>query len=166
VSVCRLGRCWRRRPPCSGAMAPQGSRGARRRSALRCARSCRPPRVSKEDLPSRTPPQQQEGLLHFNNTQIHIHCSSLRLPAFCSAGVDRNAGSAGVSPPPAASKRGGGGAAKRAGAGAHSPHRLLAAVRKIAPQFKVPAFASIFATAAGQGSVPVSSCSCTGHLGS
>ena len=61
--------------------------------------------------------------------------------ATCGAGAARDPGSAAASQASAAGKRGGGGAAKRAGAAAHSPHRLLAAVRKIAPQFKVPAFA-------------------------
>lgn len=61
--------------------------------------------------------------------------------ATCGAGAERDPGSAAASQASAAGKRGGGGAAKRAGAGAHSPHRLLAAVRKIAPQFKVLACA-------------------------
>ena len=61
MSVRLLGRCWRRRPPCSGAMAPQGSRGARRRLAQRCAKSCRPPRVSNVYIPSSSAARQGSG---------------------------------------------------------------------------------------------------------
>lgn len=46
--------------------------------------------------------------------------------------------SAAATAAPASAKRGGGGVAKKASANVYSPHRLLAAVRKIAPQFKVP----------------------------